>query len=445
MWACKPTPKKAQKMEASWLTKHDKHLLVLSSAGKPVFTLHDDMFDGGGGGLAICSLFCAIASKTQNKLQEVCGARFKLVFKHRGELLLVGVTSSYPQMSTSAMLVELDLLYSHILFHVTLPALDHLFKTNPSYDLSHLLGGTDYAARMLVKCASVELGVMLKALPVLPLMRRPDLRGKICALLDAARKDCATFAFLIASPPTEEDNTRAMLVCGLGPKGKTTTSKYYGVHSTTDFLLLANFVLRSTQSEVMETWTPLCLPDFNTNGHFHCYASSITDQPGLFLILCTTNPSLEHFHLCAQRKRDFSEALLALLDKQQPLLQAYEENTPIDLFASKLALHVAVRISGQYVESKQAGLNSPFRNIKAEYITARYESLKIHARTEDAARLVCDAQMRDLAVFSKERDMEIYALFPPLTAPSQVEHELAGIRTEVLKHKFELYSLPEQL
>ncbi|KAH9255070.1 hypothetical protein BASA81_006829 [Batrachochytrium salamandrivorans] len=403
-----------------WLRKHEKHLLVLSLAGKLVFSLHQGETES----LAICSMFAALAARSSSPLRQVSGHGFKLVFVMKGDLLLVG---KCPESYSSELLkLELDLLYQHILFHVTLPALEHLFAGNASYDLSGLLGGTDGNNRELIAHSETELAVMLQALPVLALKAA---RQDLIHQLELARQDCAVFAYLIS----HQDQT-PKFVCGLGPKQ--TKRRYSGVNNVTDFLLLASVAVKSA---VMETWMPFCLPGFNNQGHLHCYSSALIEHK-LFLVLCTSEPSLERFHLCAQRKVAFCKAMSLVRGEWDKILDNDLDEVGLE---SSPALHFAIRLGRQYVESKSKG---PGKG----YLVKRYEALGIVAAVgsreggEEERRLVWDVQMRDVAAYSEGKEMEVFAIFPPLTTPSAGQRALADIHQHATQNKSRFFSLPEE-
>lgn len=408
---CLGREKNSSNNHMEWLRAHDKHLLVLSLAGKLVFSLHQEDTES----LAICSLFAALTAKSSSPLRQVSGPGFKLVFVQRGDLLLVG---KCPEPYSSRLLeLELDLLYQHVLFHVTLPALEHLFRGNASYDLSGLLGGTDASNRELIAHAETELAVMLQALPVLALR---GARQDLIHQLELARQDCAVFAYVISL-----HDQAPKFVCGLGPKQA--KRRYSGVSNVTDFLLLASVAVKSA---VMETWMPFCLPGFNNQGHLHCYSSALVKHK-LFLVLCTSEPSLERFHLCAQRKVAFCNAVL--------LAGAWEETLDDEGVGleSSPALHFAIRLGAQYVESKSKG---PSKG----YLVKRYEGLGAGSREGEEKRLVWDVQMRDVAAYSQGKEMEVFAIFPPLTTPSAGQRALADIHQHAAQNRSRFFSLPEE-
>jgi len=103
---------------------------------------------------------------------------------------------------------QLDLLYQHVLFHVTAPALAHVFASNPSYDLSALLGGTESEAHGLIHEAHYNLSLLLDATPVQALSA-PS-RKKLIALLETCCKGVALFGLVLS--------TRGLLMVSYSPR-----------------------------------------------------------------------------------------------------------------------------------------------------------------------------------------------------------------------------------
>ena len=92
---------------------------------------------------------------------------------------------------------QLELIYQHILFHVTAPALAHVFATNPGYDLSTLLGGTRNEVLGLIKHTHYHLDLALGATPVLRLSAASRL--KITSLLETCCKSVAHIGLILST------------------------------------------------------------------------------------------------------------------------------------------------------------------------------------------------------------------------------------------------------
>lgn len=439
-------------LSQNWLTSFPKQLFVLTSAGKPVFSLHDSF---GTNGLAICALIRALSAKTSDKLEMIQGKNnVKIIFVHKSELLLV--CSSIPQRRDRLEILEneeeepiqfiqsqLELLYLHILFHVTKPALVNLFAKNSAYDLSTLLGGTEVEARNLIEFSENELTLVLDAIPTVALPL--EMRVSILEALDTCRENLAPFAFLISKD--------GMLVAGCGPR-QNRKSKYGPLLPySKNFFLLANFIRSTPQLLSTQMWTPLCIPLFDDSGHFQVYCSSISENGQLFLLLLTTDQSLDNFHECSKRKDVFIssvnvEGIIPKVTQHQSL--ACEDVDPV---ASK-AFHLVIRAtkdetSSQYFETKKSSVLCPVdlhsNPMGRKYLVRRYSNLRSQADNDNTFRTIVDVKPQDLAFFYKETDLEVLGLFPPLTTQSDSAQVLAKIKAYVQKNKQHLFCFPQAL
>lgn len=480
-----------EEKQTNWLVEHDRHYLILSAAGKPIFSFHEDF---GSSGLALCALLRALALKSRDKLEVIQGAQgLQVVFLVRSELVLVCCTHNkhrrpLPDVEgeqqgvvfgsdgeedalsmTSAcgeeLLVELDdlhvlfirqqleLLYSHVIFHVTQYALDSIVQGSTSHDLASLLGGTESEFRNLIHASEHDLSMTMEAMPVLPIPS--ETYTALFEALDEAREDLATFALLLGRT--------GHLIAGVGPRNMRKARFGNLFPSWRDFALLSNFVRGNPQllSIGMETWTPVCLPDFNAQGQFHMYCSCIREEGsedgkhngGLFLLMLTTTPSLESFH-SASRRRD------VFVDKMnKPYLDTVlyymyiSKRSPADYEFGRQAIHCIVRVSqqqhgtAQFLESSQIESSHALTllepSLVRRYLVNRYAGLRTEGATQTAAcRLLCDARDQDVAVYCREADLELMALFPPLESASDISKCLQKAKAFVSRNRLQLFSFP---
>jgi hypothetical protein len=307
----------------------------------------------------------------------------------------------------------------------------NLFERNPSYDLGNLLGGTEIEARNLLHMSENELSVALNAIPVFPLPY--DTRLLLLDALDEAREDVAPFALLLGKDGS--------FVAGLGPRTKKSKFGSFLTHSM-DFLLLSNFVNGGPHAIGMETWTPLCLPLYDDSGHFHAYCAGVSE--GVFLLLLTTDPSLDRFHEASKRKIAFVERMKTQLEFVSEKLKLI--SSPED-FDAKSAFHVCVRMSSkdgssQYYESKKSPSSSPLDLSKhREYLVKRYASV----RGNGESKLIWDARLRDAVIYYQEVDLEIICLFPPLFPQTSAAFVVQKVKSFVNKNKNILFCFPASI
>jgi hypothetical protein len=290
---------------ANWIDAHSKHVVILSHAGKPVFS----RYPYGDSGMAVIALIRGLAAKTQDQLRSLRSPSFCLVVLVKPHLILACVSKTREPVSYQRDLLEL--LYHHVIFHVTLPALGQLFSSNPGYDLGALLGGTQTEALGLIRGAHYDLNLLLRAIPA----RRCANRHRLGELLEMASKPVAHFGVVMGL-----HDLGVLALYSAGKQAKL---------DPMDYLLLANFVKHAPQlRNDAKTWTPLCLPKFNASGHLQAYAAPLAGMD-LVLLLLTLDSSLDTFHLCSERHAILHDALVVngMSDGVPPAARAWPHST----------------------------------------------------------------------------------------------------------------------
>ncbi|CAK9035572.1 Vacuolar fusion protein MON1 homolog A, partial [Durusdinium trenchii] len=262
--------------EQRWLAR-PKNVLVLSRAGKPIFS-------SGGDELALSSIFGllqAMLAKTDERLRVVrAGSEFCMVLAVRGPLIVVIVSRTGLE-PVGYLQVQLEFVYAQILMHFTLSALQDTFRRKPGYDLRDLLGNTRTEIDGITQLARESPALMLEAVECLRLPA--EVRNGATAILNSVRQANLLYAVLVA---------RDSLVTSIAPRRHPLKAS--------DLLLLVNFVHQAKQLRVQETWTPMCLPGFNSTGFLHAYAAYVS--PNICLLLLSSGESLDQFHFCSESK-----------------------------------------------------------------------------------------------------------------------------------------------
>lgn len=155
-----------------------------------------------------------------------------------------------------------------------------------------------------------------------------------------------------------------------------------------DLLLLLNFVNNAKQLQTQETWTPLCLPGFNSTGFLHAYAAYLYGD--VCLLLLSSGESLDQFHYCSEAKSSILTQLYqeGLIERVQQFSEDAVLSTG-DCDAAS-AIHVLYKSSkcGQYVESDIAS-HAPLHTM--EHLLSRY--VNVHSRlvgSNSTTRIVND-------------------------------------------------------
>eukprot|EP00516_Mucochytrium_quahogii_P002482 CAMPEP_0203765480 /NCGR_PEP_ID=MMETSP0098-20131031/18437_1 /ASSEMBLY_ACC=CAM_ASM_000208 /TAXON_ID=96639 /ORGANISM=" , Strain NY0313808BC1" /LENGTH=485 /DNA_ID=CAMNT_0050661737 /DNA_START=37 /DNA_END=1491 /DNA_ORIENTATION=- len=407
---------KRQATEAKWM-QYDKNVIVFSRAGKPVYSSNGDELELS----SVFSVLQAMMAKTDNRLHMIrAGEEFIMVFAACGPLFLVIISrTSEP---VGYLQLQLQFIYAQILFHFTYSALDEAFRRNPGYDLRSMLGGTRTELEGIMELARDTPSLMLQAVPVLFL---PHDRNAATSILYSAKQSNLLYAVLFAD---------CKLVTHV-------SAKRHPLQAS-DLLLMINFVNKAKQLRSQETWTPLCLPGFNSTGFLHAYASFVSKS--ICLLLLSSGESLDQFHFCSEAKAKICLQLQTsgLTDKIESM--SYPAFKPASCEAAS-SIHLIYRSlkSGQYFETDiqdhaplhqgqdaRKRLMSRYINISERLHASNRQSIDLIAPLEPAepnkkGEAESTGQIWDvrdcesvLALFNPSQ-FEIYATFHIFTTPNQ--------------------------
>ncbi|KAH8608011.1 putative Trafficking protein Mon1 [Trypanosoma vivax] len=273
------------------LQKRSKHVFILTSAGKPIFTRYGDEN-------ALSDLFgvfqvlietglsrprptsvSATGRNVQSKergedagLRCITAGDISMHFHVEGKLYYVLVTRTGE--SSSCCLRQLRQLHLQLLSFV--PNACDILKTCPSYDMRRLVSHADARLlRWLIKRNSNEESYLFRCLAAAPLLVRT--RDLLQTLLvkhyrssfkkrnvnsaDGNERSHHLFSFFLF---------RGRVVCAVGPPDSSAP-----LHID-DSLLLINFVRCLVRLQPGESWAPLCLPNFNGSGYLWCYCADMS-------------------------------------------------------------------------------------------------------------------------------------------------------------------------
>lgn len=244
-----------------------KNYLILSAAGKPIWTRHGD------GGListyvGVIQTIISFFEDSNDRLRSFSAGDTKFVVITRGPLHLVAISRMLE--SDDQLRVQLEALYMQILSTLTLPSLSHLFSVRPSTDLKRPLQGSETLLSTLADSFTRgSPSILLKALECLRI-RKADRQSINNALLKALQKTKA-------SNPKGSD-PKVDLLYGLVVAGGRLVSvarpEKQSLHPG-DLQLLFNMIFEAdgVKAGGGEKWIPVCLPEFNSNGYLYMYVS----------------------------------------------------------------------------------------------------------------------------------------------------------------------------
>jgi len=238
-----------------------KHFLILSSAGKPIWSRHgnDQLITSSIG--VIQTIISFYQDMTDNLRGFTAGgARFVVLSK--GSLNLVAISRMGE--SDQQLRVQLEALYMQILSTLTLPALERMFKTRASTDLRRPLQGTEKLLSALADgFTRGSPSTLLQALECLKL--RKSHRSVINNTLLRVKATDLLYGLIVAG---------GRLVSVVRPRK-------HSLHPG-DLQLIFNMLFEagSVRAGGGENWIPLCLPGFNNTGYVYMYVSFLNlDNP----------------------------------------------------------------------------------------------------------------------------------------------------------------------
>lgn len=234
-----------------WKAKR-KHYLILSAAGKPIWTRHGD------GSListyvGVIQTIISYYEDAEDRLSSFSAGDTKFVVVTRGPLHLVAISRILE--SDDQLRLQLEALYMQVLSTLTLPSLNHLFSVRPSTDLKRPLQGSGTLLSTLAD--SFTRGsptTLLSALECLKI--RKSYRQTINNALLKSRANGLLYGLVAAG---------GRLVSVVRPRK-------HSLHPG-DLQILFNMIFEAegVKAGGGESWIPVCLPGFNNSGYLYMY------------------------------------------------------------------------------------------------------------------------------------------------------------------------------
>lgn len=236
-----------------------KHYMILSSAGKPIYSRHGDLgLINSSMGVVQTIISFYEGAKSPLLGFTAGGARFVVVTE--GPLYFVAISRLGE--SDSQLRAQLNALYMQILSTLTLPVLTNIFANRPSTDLRRPLQGTETLLSSLADSFTRgSPSILLGALECLRL--RKSHRHSINNAFLKARAESLLYGLIVAG---------GRLVSVIRPRR-------HSLHPS-DLQLIFNMLFESGGIKAAggENWIPLCLPAFNNRGYLYMYVSFLDDR-----------------------------------------------------------------------------------------------------------------------------------------------------------------------
>jgi len=247
--------------------KHPKHIFVISEAGKPIYSLHgeeDHLVSLGG----IMQALVSVVADSCDAIRLIRAGKTTIVFLAKPPLILVAVSST--GQSDTQLTTQLNYIYNQILSILTGTQLNKIFSQRRNYDLRRMLSGSERLMTHLSNAMDKDPCFFLSAVRCLPLSASVRDTVSESIIRFAGKVQDVVFGILIA------DNQLVTLV---------RMKKYY-IHPA-DLHLIFNLINSSESFKHSESWSPICLPKFDSGGFLHAHVSYLTDNCPACLLLLT--------------------------------------------------------------------------------------------------------------------------------------------------------------
>lgn len=259
----------------------EKHIFVLSESGKPIYTLHGDedllapMF-------GVMQALVSYVVDSGDAIRSIRSADTIISFLNKSPLILVGVSRN--RLSSHQLTHHLTYIYNQILFVLSLTQLTRIFEQRSNYDLRRMLSGSERLITHLSTSMDTDPSFFLSSVRCLSLSA--SVRDLISeSIIRYCGKKDVVFGLLVA------DNQLITLV----------RKKNCFIHPA-DLHLVLNVINATESFKNSESWTPLCLPKFDSSGFLHAYVSYLSEACPACLVLITVDRNA-FFQLSEARTR----------------------------------------------------------------------------------------------------------------------------------------------
>jgi hypothetical protein len=244
---------------AIWKSKM-KHYMILSSAGKPIYSRHGDL-SLINSYMGVIQTIISFYEGANDPLLGFTAGNARFVIAIEGPLYFVAISRLGE--SDAQLRSQLEALYMQILSTLTLPTLKNIFAHRPSTDLRKPLEGTELLLSSLADSFTKgSPSTLLGALECLRL--RKSQRLAINNVFLKSRSEKLLYGLIVAG---------GKLVSVIRPRK-------HSLHPS-DLQLIFNMLFESgsIKSGGGESWVPLCLPAFNNSGYLYMYVSFFDGRP----------------------------------------------------------------------------------------------------------------------------------------------------------------------
>lgn len=400
-----------------WILR-EKHIFVLSSAGKPVYSRYGNE-DKLAWLFGVMQTLVSFVQSDDDNIKSFTCDNVNFVFLAKKPLILVAISRTNE--STSQLMMQLNYVYNQIASVLTTTRLVKIYEQRQNYDLRRLLTGVERLIHHLLNFSETEVAFLLGGVQCLAL--NSNVRSNISsAIISSCNKiKNLVFAILIA-------NNKLITIVRM---------KKYSLHPA-DIHLIFNLVQSSESLKSAESWTPLCLPRFDSSGFLYGHVSYLADDCQACLLLLTVER--DKFYVLSEAKQKIVEKL-----RRTNCLEAINDSlnmpqeTAINSGFSEVR-HYLYK-SKTTVQFYQPSLSPPYSKY-SKYLSSLYKRLHQRLHANSRPLKLYFERLSTEAIFAWDTlGFELYVIFEPLVETGNVVNIIGRLLNWLKEREDNLFHL----
>jgi len=255
------------------------NVIILSNSGKPIFSRYGDEVDVSN----TCAMLHAMLSSSENnQIQSFKAGTLLFVVSSIDNMSLLAISNNGGETEIFLRML-LEYVYAQIVFTLT-DQIHNIILSRKTSDLISILGppATRHLYTVLEQANENPGPLITAATPVI-------------YPLDYQLREHASKVLQNVGYETDGLLFAALIV---GDKLVTLVQPKYRYHqlNVNDVHLILSFVQSQPCLNENESWLPICLPIFHSDGYIYTFTSCLHKDTGLTLMLMSTNESQEQFN-----------------------------------------------------------------------------------------------------------------------------------------------------
>nr|XP_023012475.1 vacuolar fusion protein MON1 homolog A [Leptinotarsa decemlineata] len=404
-------------LNSDWISK-EKHIFVLSMAGKPIYSRYGNE-DKLAWLFGVMQTLVSFVQYGDDCIRSIHAGNTHFVFLVKKPLILVAVSKT--EESDNQLIAQLNYVFNQITSILTLTRLNKIYEQRQNYDLRRLLSGVERLIDHLLDLYEKEPSFSLGAVQCLPLSSsvRETISSSIVASCNKIKN--LVFAILLAN------NKLITLV----------RMKKYCLHPA-DLHLIFNLVQASESLKNSESWTPLCLPRFDSSGFLYGHVSYLAEDCQACLLLLTVERDI--FFTLSDAKQKIVEKLRRAncLEAINESMNSQEDSCASAGFPELRHYLYKCKSTAQF---HQPILSAPYTHSKPHLIRIYKRANQMLHNVSRPLKLVFERSSREAVLAWETKGFELYVVFEPLVDTGVAINIIGKLLNWIKKREDKLFHL----